>query len=268
MPNPRYGDFHKPGSLLHLTRGRGWQSQLTGYLIPLARRDYYFRHYDFEEQTISPDFTVSNSGGTGAANFAVQNNVEVGYYQGDTGTTDNGSVAIETDSAIFDAARNPGMEARIEVDTIASNNPYLELGFNDPPSTASTINISDIDTPALASNGVTDAIWFAIDGDQTLKSPALVTVGTTDSVAKVIIGASPGTNPFVAGEYSVVLIQGFANAAYALLNDNLGTAARIATGPDTGKQMRAHFLVATRNSGTAVFPRIDYLTLWSERSPT
>lgn len=266
MPNPVLGTFHAPGSLRQLTRGRGWNSELTGFLLPLARRDYWFKHYDFEEQTINPDWTVANSSGTGAANFAITANVEDGYLQGDTGTDDNGSVVIRYDTAMFDAARNPGIEARFEFDTV-TDNPYFELGMHDPATNEYTINVSDIDTPTLASNGVTDAFFVAMDPPETLKSPALLTVGTTDSVAKTVIGASPGANPFTAAEYSTLLVQGFETAAYAILDDNLGTAAKISTGPDTGVLMLPYFLVATRDSGTAVFPRVDYITLWKERGP-
>lgn len=267
MPEPVYGQFHSPGSLLHLTRGRGWNSELTGFLLPLARRNYWFKHYDFEEQTINPDWTVANSSGTSAADFAITANAEDGVLTGDTGTDDNGSIVIHYDTAMFDAARNPGMEVRILFDTVTTN-PLVEIGMHDPATNEYTININDIDTPTLASNGVTDSFFFCLEGDsaQTLKSPALVTVGTTDSVAKVVMGASPGANPFTAATYSTVLVQGYANAAYSVFDANLATAGRIATGPDTGVLMLPYVLVATRVASTAVFPKIDYITLWKERN--
>ena len=260
---PIFGRFHRPGSLAQLTRGRGWNSELVGFLLPLARRDYFFRFYDWDEDTMNTDWTTANSGGVSAASFTVQA-AEDGTIQGDTGTDDNGVVQIKYDGVIFDAARKPGMEVRIKFDTVTTN-PYAEIGFSDAPTSETVIKISDIDTPALAVNGLTDAVIFGIDPDQTLKSPALVTVGTTDAVAKAIIGASPGSNPFTAATYATVLIQAYANAAYAVLDDNLETAGRIATGPDTAKLMRPYILVATRLAGTAVFPEIDYIVIWKER---
>ena len=264
MPNPSYGRFHAPGSLAQLTRGRGMNSELTGFLLPFARRDYWFKHYDFEEQTINPDWTVANSSGTSAADFAVTANIEDGILRGDTGTDDNGSIAIRYDSALFDAARNPGIEARFKFDLV-TDTPCLELGFHDPATTESVININDIDTPTLISNGVTDAIFACMDPAQTLKSLALVSVGTTDAVAKAVMGASPGTMPFVIDTYSTLLVQARANGGYAIHDDNLQTAAGIATGPDTGLLMLPYFLVATRVA-TAVFPDLDFITLWKERA--
>lgn len=264
MAKPQIGRFNRPQSLAQLTRGRGYNSELAGFLLPFARRDYWFKEYDWEEQTINPDWTVANSSGTSAADFAVTANVEDGYLTGDTGTDDNGSIVIRYDTAMFDAARNPGIEARFQFDTVTTN-PYFELGFHDPATNEYTINLSDIDTPALSSNGLTDTFLVGMDPDQTLKSPALVTKGTTDAVAKTVIGASPGANPFAAATWGVVLVQGGANKAYGIIDDNLATAATINTGPDTAILMLPYFLVATRVASTAVFPLLDYIRLWKER---
>lgn len=267
MANPVNGRFHSPQSLRQLTKGRGFNSELTGFLLPFARRDFWYKEYDFEEQTINPDWTVANSSGTSAADFAITANVEDGYLTGDTGTTDNGSVVIRYDTAMFDAARNPGMEVRLQFDTV-TDSPVVEIGFHDPATNEYAININDIDTPTLNSNGVTDSIFYCVDGDtaQTLKSAALVTVGTTDVVAKVVMGASPGSMPFTAATWSTVLVQGYANKAYAIQDANLQTAAGIATGPDAGVVMLPYVLVGTRTT-TAVFPLIDYIRLWKERKP-
>ena len=264
MPKPQYGRFHRPGSLAQLTRGRGQNSELAGFLLPFARRDYWFKHYDFEEQTINPDWTVANSSGTSAADFAVTANAEDGVLTGDTGTDDNGSIVIRYDTAMFDAARNPGIEARFLFDLV-TDTPVFELGFHDPATNEYAININDIDTPTLVSNGVTDSIFVAMDPAQTLKSMALVAVGTTDAVAKTVIGASPGSMPFTAATYATLLVQGRANGGYAIFEDNLATAAAIATGPDAGVLMLPYFLVGTRVT-TAVFPKLDYITLWKERN--
>lgn len=262
MPKPQYGRFHRPGSLAQLTKGRGQNSELAGFLLPFARRDYWFKHYDFEEQTINPDWTVANSGGTSAGDFAVVANIEDGILRGDTGTTDNGSVVISYDSALFDAARNPGMEVRFKCDTVTDM--LFEAGFHDPATNEYAINISDIDTPALTSNGVTDTLFVAMDSDQTLKNAAIIGKGTTDAIAKTVLGASPGANPLTAATYAIVTVQARANGGYAVIDDNLATAGAVTVGPDAAVLMLPYFLVATRST-TAVFPDVDYITLWKER---
>lgn len=259
---PVYGRFHRPGSLPQLTQGRGWNSPLTGFLLPLARRDYWFKHYDFEEQTINPDWTVSNSGGTSAADFAVVADIEDGILRGDTGTSDNGSIAISYDSSLFDAARNPGMEIRFLVDDATAL--AFEAGFHDAATNEYALNLNDIDTPTLTSNGVTDTIFVGQDSDQTLKNAAILGKGTTDSVAKTVLGSSPGATILTAATYCTVLVQGRANGGYAIVDGNLAQSGDVSAGPDTAKLMRPYFLVATRST-TAVFPDIDYITLWKER---
>ena len=108
MPDPKYGSFRRPGSVAQLSRGRGWNSELVGFLLPLAARDYIYLPYDFENATISPDWAVSNSGGGSAADFASTDAVEGGVLLGATGTTDNNSIEIHYGKTMFDAARNPG----------------------------------------------------------------------------------------------------------------------------------------------------------------
>ena len=44
MPDPTLGRFHKPTSLAQLTRGRGWNSELVGFLLPFARQDFIYKH--------------------------------------------------------------------------------------------------------------------------------------------------------------------------------------------------------------------------------
>ena len=267
MPKPIYGDHHRPGSLDQVARGRGYNSELVAFLLPLARRNYWFKHYDFEEQTINPDWTVANSSGTSAADFAIQADIEDGALKGDTGTSDNGSIVIRYDTAMFDAARNPGMEARFKFDLVVDT-PVFEMGFHDPATNEYAININDIDTPTIVANGTTDFVFAAMDPDQTLKNLALISVGTTDTVAagsKAVLGDSPGAMPFVIATYHTLLVQAYSRGAYSIFEDNLATSAKLSVGPDTAKLMLPYFLVGTRIV-TAVFPELDYITLWKERN--
>ncbi|HSE43732.1 MAG TPA: hypothetical protein VLA89_00230, partial [Gemmatimonadales bacterium] len=189
MPDPKYGNFHRPGSLAQLTRGRGWNSELAGFLLPLAMRDYIYLAYDFNNATISPDFAVSNSGGASAADFAITDAVENGILRGDTGTTDNGSVEIHYGLSIFDAARNPGAEIGLAFDVVTGF--AFEFMFTDPPTTASTLNISALSAagaPTWASNGTTDSFGIVLNTDLTLTTAALVSQGTTDADSGGLLG--------------------------------------------------------------------------------
>jgi len=262
MPDPKYGNFHRPGSIAQVTRGRGWNSELTGFLLPLAMRDYIYLPYDFENATISPDWAVSNSSGTSAADFASTDAVEGGILRGDTGTDDNGSIEIHYGKSMFDAARNPGAEMGMAVDVVTSW--AMEFMFTDPPSTASTLNISALSAggaPTWASNGTTDSFGIVINTDLTLTTAALVSQGTTDADSGGPLGLFQAT----AATYHVYRIQGGDGHVYGIIDDNFGQENRLSLGPDTAVLMRPGVIVATKVASTAKFPDIDYIRIWAER---
>jgi hypothetical protein len=263
MPDPKYGNFHRPGSLAQLTRGRGWNSELTGFLLPLAMRDYLYLAYDFENATISPDWAVSNSGGTSAADFASTDAVEHGILRGDTGTDDNGSIEIHYGKTMFDAARNPGCEIGLAFDVVTSM--AYEFAFADPPSTASTLNVSALSAagvPTIASNGVTDQFGIVRNTDLTATTACVYSKGTTDAASGDLLGTFTPT----AATYGVYRIQGSDGHVYAIIDDNHAQSARLSLGPDTGILMRPHLIVATKVASTAKFPDLDYARIWAERS--
>ncbi|KKL58510.1 hypothetical protein LCGC14_2224680, partial [marine sediment metagenome] len=41
MGAPVLGRFHNPQSLEQLTKNRGWNSELVGFLLPFARRQFH-----------------------------------------------------------------------------------------------------------------------------------------------------------------------------------------------------------------------------------
>jgi hypothetical protein len=263
MPDPQFGRFKYPGSLRQLTNGRGWNSPLTGFLLPLAMRDFIFLSYDFENATISPDWAVSNSGGTSAADFASTDAVEGGILRGDTGTDDNGSLEIHFGKTMFDAARNPGMEMGLAFDVVTSM--AFEIAFADPPSTASTLNVasmSAVGVPTITSNGVTDQFGIVRNTDYTLTTAGLYSKGTTDAVSGALLGTFAPT----AATYHVYRIQGGDGNAYGIIDDNENQAAGLILGPDTGILMRPHLIVATKVASTAKFPDLDYARIWAERN--
>ena len=259
--NPQIGRFNRPQSLAQLTRGRGWNSELTGFLLPLAVRNYFYEKYDFHNATISPDWAVSNSGGAGAADYAV-NALEMGTVRGTTGTTDNGSVEIHFGMVMFDAARNPGMEVASKFDVVTGH--AFEMAFADAPSTASTLNVSALTAggvPTIASNGVTDQAGIVLNTDLTLATAAVYSKGTTDAAS----GDNLGTFAPGAATYFLARIQVRANGVYAIINDDPAQAETLVLGPDTGILMRPHVISATKNTTTKLHD-IDYIRLWAERS--
>jgi hypothetical protein len=263
MPDPQFGRFRNPGSLRQLTNGRGWNSPLTGFLLPLAMRDFLFMEYEFHNATISPDWAVSNSGGTSAADFASTDSVEHGILRGDTGTDDNGSVEIHFGKVMFDAARNPGCEIGLAFDVVTSM--AFEFAFADPPSTASTLNVSALSAagaPTIASNGVTDQFGIVRNTDLTLTTAAVYSKGTTDAASGTLLGTFAPT----AATYHVYRIQGGDGNVYAIIDDNAGQEAGLILGPDTGILMRPHLIVATKVASTAKFPDLDYARIWAERN--
>jgi hypothetical protein len=257
MAKPIIGRWRGPQSLRQLTRGLGYGNELTGFLLPFARADYFYKEYDFCEDTISSDWTVSNSSGTNAASFAHVAGGEHGTISAATGTTDNGGVGFIFDNVMFDAARNPGMHVRMKVDAVTDV--AIEIGICDPPTAASTICVTDVDTPTVA-NGVTDGAFVMMDTDQTLKTMCLVTDGTTDACTKVSLGGFAPT----AGTYFDVILQVFANKAYAIINNNPVYAGSVVKGPDTGVKLQPVITIITRVTTTRL-PTIDLIRLWAER---
>ena len=252
-----------PQSIAQLAKGRGWNSSLVHFLAPFAMRNFIYLPYEFHEATISPDFVVSNSSGTSAADFAVNSGVEGGTYKGDTGTDDNGEIQINYESVMFDAARKPGFEIAMKLDAVTGY--AVEMSMCDAPTTAYTLNDSALTAAAVpteVSNGVTDRASIIVNTDFTLGTAALVSVGTTDTTEG---GVALGTFIHVAATYSVWRLQVANRGAFGIIDDNFGQVGRLSAGPDTGVLMRPHVIVATKNT-TAKFPEIDYFRIWSERA--
>lgn len=252
-----------PQSIKQLAKGRGWNSPLVHFLAPFATRNFVYLNYEFHEATINPDFVVSNSGGTSAADFAVNSGVEMGTYKGDTGTSDDGSIQINHESVMWDAGRNCGHEFSMLLDVVTGY--AVEAGFTDAPTTAHTLNESALSAAAVpteAANGVTDRASMIINTDFTLATAALVAVGTTDTTET---GVALGTFAHTAATYSVWRLQVGNRKAFGIIDDNIGQVGRLAVGPDTAVLMRPYVTVATKNT-TAKFPEIDYWRMWQERS--
>ena len=266
MVDPVLGRFHKPQSLAALTRGRGWNSELVGFLLPFARQDYIYQEYDFLESAITEginkDWTVDNSSGTGAANFATTANHQNGVITGDTGTDDNGGIVLHKDAIDTDAATNPGIHIIMQIDDVSEA--AMEVGYSDARSTETTLAVTDIDTPTLG-NGVTDGAFIVYDTDSdTPKGVNLVSGGATDGDGGVALGTDAAANPLEDATDFDLVLQVFANGAYGIVNHNLSNSGGLSVGPDAATLMRPSIVVMTRN-GTAKFPAIDLIRLWRER---
>lgn len=287
MPKPVYGRALKPGSLAQSQRfTQGWNTPEMQFLIPLMSQDYFFKFYDFENDTITSDFTVNQGGGTSVSNFAASTSLEYGQITGSTGTSNDATAAISInfDGVFFDAARNPGMLVRAKFDAIA--NMYFEMSWCDAPTDPYVLNWSDVDgaTPTQASNGVTDLASIVIDTSQTNKAARLCTVGSTDSTTLGVSMSTATTTagaPLTLGVFSTFLLQvGAINTTpaantswvYANIDGKVSSEARanhattgLPQGLDSGIKIRPQIMVQAR-SATAVVCTIDYIAIWAERA--
>lgn len=271
MADPIYGLQRRPGSLQQLSRfTRGWNSDMATFLLPLAFQDIYYRHYDFDEDTISSDWTVNESAAP-ATVFAAGTAGEYGTLIGATAATDNQTISLNYDLVGFDANRAPGMLVRLKVNTAAST--YFEFGFSDAPTQPYTINWA-LDTPTLQSNGTTDVATVVIDTDATQKSAVLCAVGGTDTVAgKAHLSPdAPGVSPVADDTYFTALIQinsaasatAGANGATGCIDGNVALSGSVAKGLDTAVKLRPYVICGNRAAAARTFT-IDYISLWCNR---
>ena len=269
MGAPVLGRFHNPQSLEQLTKNRGWNSELVGFLLPFARRQFLYHEWDFGETAITDNpnamWTLANSSGAGAANFATVANDENGAIIGDTGTTDNGGVSMYLDSVYLDASNNPGIHVRMKIDDVSEN--ACEIALTDAPSDSDTVTVTDRgDSAYTVANGVTDGYILGYDTDTTTqKGFCFVTDGTSDGDEGIALGSAVAANPIASGVYFDAIIQGALNGGYAVMNHNNELAVELSTGPDTAKLMLPVIMCQTRESGVARFPTIDLIRLWWER---
>ena len=161
--------------------------------------------------------------------------------------------------AMYTADKYPFFEVRIKVSQITDY--AMVIGFANAIAGSAGAIVSDIDTPAVAT--VADGAFYAIDISQTLKTAALVAVGTSTAVSKVNV--DPTTAPFgipTVDTYFIVRlvlagtgVQGGASTAYLFVNDRL--VATNVGGPDSEKLLAPVFWQAS-NTGTALTSTHDY----------
>jgi hypothetical protein len=262
MAKPINGRFANPQSLFQLSRHRGMDSEMVGFLLPFARQDFCYVEDDFDSDTISS--VLWGLGADGTATTFAAGALESGTVQGSTGTTDNGGHMIFHDRTIWSSGRNCGAEIRFKVDIIASNGVQIEFGFSDPLSDNTLPAIDNIDTPASSTdNGQTDTAVLHIDGDATLKTWALV---GGPSIAGTTKANMPTGALLTAATYSRLLVQLNTNLAMGVMdNDFTSKAVTLDNGPDAAVLLRPHYFIMTLNT-TAHVTDLDYFRIWSERA--
>jgi hypothetical protein len=237
----------------------------------MARQQFIYQEWDFQETAITDDpntaWTLANSAGTGAADFATVANDPVGAIVSDTGTDDNGGVSMYHDSVNIDAARNPGLHVRAKIDVITEC--AFEIAMTDASTDSDTVTVTDYgDAAYTVANGVTDGYIVGFDTDTTTQNGfAFVTDGTTDGDEGIAIGAAATAgSPVTAATYFDVVIQGALNGGYAvMLHDPVNYGVGLETGPDTAKLMRPSIMTQTRSATVARFTTVDLIRHWRER---
>lgn len=191
------------------------------------------------------------------------------YVQIDTGAT-NPSAATLVGPKMFAAKWNPWLEMRFQEDTTYANGTVeFAFGFVDAvPASAGDI-LGDIDTPTFA-GGIADAAVFGVDTDETLKTTACMTIGTSTAVGKTTVDTglgAPFTQPTVNTDITmrVELRSPTPNSsvsrAFFYINGML-VAER--AGPDAEKLLTPVLFVGQR--GAAVVYKIDYIAFGCEKS--
>lgn len=191
------------------------------------------------------------------------------YVEIDTGATDPSSANL-IGPKMFAAKFNPFVEVRFQEDTTYANNTVeFAFGFVDAvPASAGAI-LGDIDTPTFA-GGIADAAVFGVDTDETLKTTACLTIGTSTAVGKTTVDTglgAPYTQPTLNTDITlrVELRSPTPNSsvsqAYFYVNGLL-VAKRV--GPDAEKLLTPVFWVGQR--GAAVKYKIDYIAFGQEKS--
>jgi hypothetical protein len=265
--------YFRPASLAELRKITP-KGPLYDYLKLWAWQDKVVDFQDFlrpGEFDTTNDWLVANSGGTSAANFAIRADIAGGTIQGDTGTTDNGSISLINAHLAWLGDLNAGMEVRIKTDIVTGYD--LEVGFIDAVPAANAGGVNDEDTPTMVA---ADAALLSIDTDETFTKLGFYTVGSTANfgphrTSLAAVPALTGTTDAlpVADTFFTVTVQMVGNNAYLFVNNKLMAShdeTKDAQGNIEGGVKLAPWVYCRTRSTTAVFPEIDYIAMWQDRS--
>ena len=274
MAIPVLGRFDEPTSIRQLTRGRGWNSELVGFLLPFARQDYIYKEYDFCETAITDDpntdWSTDDGGATSSAVFATDANAENGTITADTGTDGDKGIALIHDSINLNANKNPGIHVVMQLDVVTEL--ACEIGMCDALTDESLVACTDYGAADYTiGNGLAAGVFVGCDTDTQATANAqntftLVTEGATGGAEGVILDGVTTTAvwPALAATDFDVVVQAFEDGGYAVWDHNQVYAKGLSTGPDADQLMRYRIFTGTRD-GTAVFPTIDLIRIWQNR---
>lgn len=258
MPKPIHGQFAQPLSIRQLTRGRGWNSDLVGFLAPFARQDFIYIEDDFTRDTL--DGTMWDLGTDAGSTAFAAGTLVGGTIRGATEAASGDYILVKSAYAGATADKYPGCEIREKRDVVTATK--WEFGFSDPLTDDTLPALNDIDTPSIT-NGATDVAAFGQDTAQTLTTPAFYADGTTGAASKVDLATD---HTPVAATYERMLVQILGpNLSGAVWNnDFVNGRYTLGQGPDTAIAIRPHFIVGTL-AAAAITVDVDYIRYWHER---
>lgn len=254
---------------VNLKATRGSVRNLASLTAKMSRNNPVYQHLamlsddvvlfedDFTYDAIDTNFyNVANSGGTGAQSAAVA------LASGGTvtmlpGTTDDGSTSL-VGPIIWSGDKNCGMQAILKVSAITDI--HVEVGFVQGVPGSNTGAVNDIDTPTVY---MTDGAVVCVDTDQTLKTLALVTEGSTSGQDPAKVDC--GTQMFVADTYLRIAVWLVGNQAHCAVGGRVYSAAYDAQGNVEGGTLLAPWIYI-QNRGTAARTlTIDKVSVWQDR---
>ena len=229
--------------------------------------DVVYLMEDFLEDAINLDLWDVSQKDTNATAYVIAGTPGLGgTIAGVAGTTDGEGMSI-VGPAIWKGDNNCGMEVRMQLSYVT--NMQFEIGFADTATNFKDPIVSDIDV-VTAGNGAGDFAVIALDTAQTLKTAALVTLGSTPyTVTKSLIGTfAPTVNTYFTARVQLVGDSAMAqiyNATGGLVaQTGISYVASGAGGIEGGTLVRPYVMV-NRVSTTSINPTIDYVRVWQDR---
>ena len=236
-------------------------------MYPFMGMDTVYLFEDFLEDAINLDMWDVSQKDANATAYVISGTPGLGgTIAGVAGTTDGEGVSI-VGPAIWKGDNKCGMEVRMQLSYIT--NMQMEIGFADTATNFKDPLVTDIDVVTVA-NGGGDVACIAVDTAQTLKTAALVTLGSTPYTAAK---SNLGTFKPAADTYFTARVQLIGDDVYgAIYNANNGlvvetsvkAVAAGAGGIEGGTLVRPYILVS-RVSTTSITPTIDYIRVWQDR---
>jgi len=261
----------KIGRIKDLLRGRLGPNSAVFHALAQFSPDYEYFYEDFTASAITATtgpfttgarhtltYAESNAGATDPAKLA-PTTVQTSDMR--LATTANAYNQTIVGPTMYNADKNPFIEVRFRISQITDY--AMTIGFaNAIPASAAPI-VADIDTPSVTT--VADGAFYAIDISQTLKTAALVVIGTSTAVSKVVV--APTGAPFgipTVDTYCVVRVQLEGNgqisgpsAVKLFVNDAL-VAEKTTGGPDSEKLLLPVIFQGSPG-GTALTTDYDYI---------